>query len=55
MSSRRDPTPQESDIHVGTPIRGSTQRISTKYATSIRTIASGSAIFAITVVCSTKN
>jgi hypothetical protein len=32
FSVRRDPTPHESDIHVGTPKRGNTQRITMKYA-----------------------
>jgi hypothetical protein len=29
---RRDSTPHEFDIHVGTPKRGNTQRITMKYA-----------------------
>ncbi|MEO8370518.1 MAG: hypothetical protein ABI806_15145, partial [Candidatus Solibacter sp.] len=36
FSSDRDPVPQESDIQVGTPNFGSTQRITAKYAAGIK-------------------
>jgi hypothetical protein len=43
FSLDRDPVPQESDIQVGTPNFGSTQRITAKYpaGSSIKTNQSG--------------
>ena len=40
LSLRRDPAPQSPDIQVVTPKRGSTQRITAKYAAKNRIISS---------------